>query len=85
MKFDVTAESTDSFNQWVSQVKQASNDLSLARYKKLAKKNMDTKTMSFSSVEDRLFNYIIVQYMVPNGKKMNTMSIPYMFKNSNQR
>ncbi|MDF1760724.1 MAG: ubiquinol oxidase subunit II [Coxiellaceae bacterium] len=85
MKFDVTAESTDSFNQWVSKVKQSSNNLSLARYKKLAKKNTDTKTMSFSSVEDRLFNYIIVQYMVPNGKKMNTMSVPYMFKNSNQR
>ncbi|MDF1796785.1 MAG: ubiquinol oxidase subunit II [Coxiellaceae bacterium] len=85
MKFDVTAESTESFNSWVAKMKQSGNRLSLARYKKLAKQNMDTKPLSFSSVEDRLFNYIIVQYMVPNGSKMNTMTVPYMFKNSNQK
>lgn len=84
MKFDVVAESDDAFKQWVAKAKSTNNDLSLARYKKLAQKSTDTKQQTFSSVEDRLFNYIIVQYMVPNGTKMNTMTVPYMFKNSNQ-
>ncbi len=84
MKFDVTAESDDAFNQWVAQTKQKGNRLSLARYKQLAKKSTDAKQQTFSSVEDRLFNYIIMQYMVPNGKNMNTMTVPYMFKTGNQ-
>lgn len=84
MKFNVTAESNHTFKQWVSHVKQAHNTLSLARYKKLAQKNMNAKPIHFSSVESRLFNYVIVQYMVPNGSKMTTMSVPYIFKNNKQ-
>ncbi|MDF1655304.1 MAG: ubiquinol oxidase subunit II [Coxiellaceae bacterium] len=85
MKFDVTAQSDQDFNKWVATVKQANKKLSLVRYKKLAKQSMDTKPLAFSSVENRLFNYIIVQYMVPNGSKKNTMTVPYMFKNSKQQ
>ncbi len=85
MMFDVTAQSEQDFGKWINSIKQGSDRLSLARYKQLAKKSNDTKPLAFSSVEDRLFNYIIVQYLVPNGTKKNTMTVPYMFKSRNLR
>ncbi len=84
MKFDVTAESDQDFNNWVARMKQTGTKLSLARYKKLAKQNMDTEKLSFSSVQSRLFNYIIMQYLVPNGTKMTPETVPYVFKSSKQ-
>ena len=83
MVFKVKASSDQQFKDWVQSVKESPEKLTLANYKKLSKKSMNNKPEFFSSVQDQLFNYIIMQYLTPNGKNKTTKTVPLVFTDNN--
>lgn len=65
MTFVARASSQDDFNKWVQSAKQSSNTLSVDAYKQLAAPSEDETVQYFSSVENNLFNEIIMSFMMP--------------------
>ena len=65
MKFIAKATSQADFNRWLQTVRQSSGALSLSAYDDLAKPSMDNPQASYSSVENNLYNSIMMKYMAP--------------------
>jgi cytochrome o ubiquinol oxidase subunit 2 len=59
------APSQDAFNQWVKQVQQSPNKLTMDAYNQLVPASTDTSTIYYSNVVDGLFNNIMMKYMMP--------------------
>ncbi|OHA79392.1 MAG: ubiquinol oxidase subunit II [Candidatus Yonathbacteria bacterium RIFCSPHIGHO2_01_FULL_44_41] len=65
MKFVAKASSQEEFDQWVQQVRQSPNTLSLYEYNKLAEKSKNNVVAYYSSAEDGLYGKIIMKFMAP--------------------
>ena len=77
MKFNAIATPTaDDFDAWVAKVKQQGSPLNVEQYKQLAKKSENNPVQYYGSVQQGMFNYIVMQYMHPdsNMKSMGSMS-----------
>jgi cytochrome o ubiquinol oxidase subunit 2 len=65
MTFVAHVSSQDDFNKWVQTVKQSSNALTMDTYKKLAAPSEDETVQYFSSVENNLFDNVVMSFMMP--------------------
>ena len=77
MKFNAIATPTaDDFDAWVTKVRQQGSPLNVEQYKQLAKKSENNPVQYYGSVQQGMFNYIVMQYMHPdsNMKSMGSMS-----------
>jgi cytochrome o ubiquinol oxidase subunit 2 len=63
MTFEAKSVSKSEFDAWVANVKQTSEPLTDATYKKLAAPSERIPPMTYSSVTDGLFNAIMMKYM----------------------
>jgi cytochrome o ubiquinol oxidase subunit 2 len=67
MKFIARASSESSFNNWVNQVSQTNNNLTLGTYVRLAKPSENNPVTYYSSVDETLYDGIVSKYMAPAG------------------
>lgn len=67
MRFTINAGSTDDFNNWLDTAKQSNKRLSYATYSDLAKPSNDTNTIAYSSVDNDLYDTIVMKYMGHGG------------------
>jgi cytochrome o ubiquinol oxidase subunit 2 len=65
MDFTARASSNADFRQWVESAKSSSNPLNRRAYDQLAKPSQDNQVASYSSVENDLFDQVILKYIVP--------------------
>jgi cytochrome o ubiquinol oxidase subunit 2 len=65
MKFIARVSSENDFKQWLKSVKKLSNHLTLETYNKLAKPSENNPIQYYSSVQDDLYNSIIMKFMMP--------------------
>ena len=70
MAFTARVATPDQFNQWVQTVKQSPNALTLDAYNKLVPASKDNSVQYFSSVDNNLFNNIIMKFMGPDMGSM---------------
>ncbi len=68
MTFTAHASSPDEFATWVSAVKQASQSLNLGMYTRLAEPSSYNPVAQYSGVEEGLFDWIVMKYMMPSHK-----------------
>jgi cytochrome o ubiquinol oxidase subunit 2 len=61
-EFHAISMSKEDFEAWVARVKQSSNTLDAATYKKLAEPSSKVPVTYFSGVEPNLFDSIIAKY-----------------------
>ena len=71
MTFKAIAVSPEQFEAWVQKTRQSPDKLDFARYKELAKPSVSNSTVSFSSVNPDLFEYIIRKYDKTMGMNSN--------------
>jgi len=71
MKFVARASSQADFNAWVQSVKESQNKLGLPKYNKLAAPSENNPVALYSSVEEGLYNKIIMKFMAPSGGNMH--------------
>lgn len=78
MKFIAKASSHEDFKAWVASVKNSPKILDFSVYKELAKQDEKTPETFFSSVDEDLFNRIMMQFMAPTEtKKMPKIQTSY--------
>jgi cytochrome o ubiquinol oxidase subunit 2 len=65
MDFTARAVSDKDFDKWVQATRQTSNSLNRRAYDRLAEPSQDNPVTSYSSVEDNLFDQVILKYIVP--------------------
>lgn len=65
MTFEVTSSSTSDFDNWVSDVKQSSQELTEATYNELIKPSIHHPVTFYSSVKKDLYHEIMMKYMAP--------------------
>lgn len=65
MTFKAVASSDDEFESWVANVKSSPRSLDDTEYKELVKQSSYVKPIYYSSVQDGLFNKIVMKYMSP--------------------
>ncbi|TXH60336.1 MAG: ubiquinol oxidase subunit II [Bacteroidia bacterium] len=65
MTFVARVSSRADFLKWVAQVKKSGNNLSAGDYLKLAKPSENNPVVTFASVEPKLYENIIMKYMMP--------------------
>jgi cytochrome o ubiquinol oxidase subunit II len=65
MKFIARSVSSSDFAAWVASVKQASTTLDLAAYNALAAPSEYNPEASYASVDQGLYNYVVMKYMIP--------------------
>ena len=65
MRFKAVASNEVGFQQWVTKTKLSSNKLTLATYKELAGPSKDNPPTFYSSVDENLYDYVVMQYMQP--------------------
>lgn len=70
MRFSAVACPEEAFKNWVSGVKSKGGSLQEANYKELAKPSQYNEVATYGSVEEGLFNHIIMQYMSPEKSEM---------------
>lgn len=64
MTFTAKSVTQNNFNKWVTWVKQSSNPvLDLTTFNKLAQPSQDNPVAYYSSIQDNLFNTIVMKYM----------------------
>ncbi|MBP9741988.1 MAG: ubiquinol oxidase subunit II [Burkholderiales bacterium] len=71
MQFVARATSIADFNKWVDQVKHSGKALNVDEYKKLAQPSEDDPVRVFAWVETRLFDKIIMKFMMPGMEDLN--------------
>jgi cytochrome o ubiquinol oxidase subunit II len=69
MNFDVEVDSSSDFNIWVNSAKQSSEKLTSVNYGELAQPTMKHPHVTYATVEENLFNSIMMKYMT-NSKEM---------------
>jgi cytochrome o ubiquinol oxidase subunit 2 len=65
MKFIAKVASSPEFDAWVKEVKLSNNNLTGAEYVALAKPSQDDPVKYYGAVRDRLFDDIIMKFMMP--------------------
>ena len=76
MRFIARAGSGTEFANWVEQAGTAKNRLSVATYEELAQPSQDTANVLFSSVDDNLYDTIVMKYMMhADTNKSHTMEM----------
>jgi cytochrome o ubiquinol oxidase subunit 2 len=76
MRFQVSASNEDEFESWIAGMQHATTTkLDVASYAKLAKPGIQTKATYYSSVEPRLYDTIIMKYMMPTGSGEGDVSV----------
>lgn len=70
MMFEAKAVNQSDFNAWVKSVQQSPNKLTLDAYNQLVPPSKDTSVHLYSSVDDNLFQDIIMKYMGQDNKDM---------------
>lgn len=65
MRFVARSSTSEGFENWVQKTKQSSDKLSVDEYEKLSQKSRNNKTKHYSSVDNDLYDTIIMKYMVP--------------------
>ena len=72
MKFTAKASSIADFDAWVQSVKGFGNTLGSAEYNKLAEPSENNPVVFYASVEENLFDKIIMKFMVPASPASKT-------------
>lgn len=72
MTFIARVSSEDDFNKWVQSVKQSPNSLTMASYKQLSAPSEDETVQYFSSVENNLFDNVVMSFMMPASAMTTT-------------
>lgn len=78
MTFQVQAGSDIAFQQWVGQVRAASNNLSFESYKQLAEPSEDRSVVYFSSVQKGLYDSIVFKYLAPKDRQVTPENSTHM-------
>ncbi|HET8709471.1 MAG TPA: ubiquinol oxidase subunit II [Candidatus Saccharimonadales bacterium] len=73
MTFTAHASSSDDFMKWVKNTQQAGNDLSLKAYEQLAKPSSDNPIAVYGSVDNHLYDTIVMKYMMPSSHDAHHM------------
>ncbi len=68
MRFIVRAGTQAEFDQWVKTAQASPQALNMLTYNQLAQKSQNNKVEYFSSVEDGLYNHVIMKFMMPANK-----------------
>lgn len=74
MTFTARATSDSDFNQWVQSVKSSGNALSANEYYKLVEPSYDNPVTVYGSVQNHLFDNIIMKFMMPG---MDDLSVDH--------
>lgn len=75
MKFVAKASSQADFDNWVAAVKEKGNVLTFAEYERLAKPSEKNPVITYSSVEENLYNKIMTKFMAPPKESMEHESM----------
>lgn len=75
MRFTAKATSQSDFEYWIQSVKRSPNSLSFEGYNQLALPSEDTPVTVYSSVDNNLYNKIILSFMAPSDGNIH---IPVM-------
>ena len=73
MRFTARASTQEAFNQWVSEVKQSPNKLTVDEYQKLIKPSEKNPVTYYSSVREKLYDSIIMKFMMPGMEDLPIM------------
>ena len=73
MRFTARASSEAEFNQWVNEVKQSPNKLTVAEYQQLVKPSEKNPVTYYSSVREKLYDSIIMKFMMPGMENLELM------------
>ena len=68
MRFEAKSVSDQDFNSWLKSVKSSSNPLTETKYNELAKPTENNPQASYSSVDNNLFNSVMMKYMESGSK-----------------
>ena len=71
MRFTAKVSSNNDFNNWVQSVKKSSNPLNTASYNQLSIPSEYNQRGFYSSVQNGIFNDIMMKYMSPGSQKMH--------------
>lgn len=74
MRFIARSSTSEGFEDWVQKTKQSNDKLSVDEYEKLSQKSRNNKVKYYSSVDNGLYDTIIMKYMRPtkNGQEAKT-------------
>lgn len=76
MTFTVPATNSQDFNSWVKKAKKSNNQLTYAKYTELAKPSTDRQVILYSTVDNNLYDKVIMKYMNPgSGNNMSEMDM----------
>ena len=84
MKFLAKASSLDEFNQWVATVKQSPQQLNQETYDVLAKPSEKNQVEYYSSVTNKLYDNLIMKFMMPMPAGQSADHMQNMGSNSMQ-
>lgn len=65
MRFTARSSTSTGFENWVQKTKQSNDKLSVDEYEKLSQKSRNNKVKYYSSVDNGLYDTIIMKYMAP--------------------
>jgi len=68
MKFIARSATDSDFNTWLNSIKQSGNELTLDSYNNLAQPSSNNPVASYSSVEEGLYNNVMMKYMMPQSE-----------------
>jgi cytochrome o ubiquinol oxidase subunit 2 len=78
MTFVVRSSSQADFENWIDSVKQSPNNLNLDAYTTLAKPSENVLPNYYSSVDDNLYDTVIMKFMAPTASTNATSSMDNM-------
>lgn len=84
MKFLAKASSLDDFNRWVATVKQSPQELNQEAYNVLATPSENNKVEYYSSVQNNLYEDLIMKFMMPMPAGQSADHMQNMGSNSTQ-
>ena len=68
MKFIARSVSQDDFDNWIASARAASTTLDMDAYNQLAAPSQNNPVASYASVDQGLYNYVVMKYMVPDAE-----------------
>lgn len=83
MRFTARASSQADFDAWVARVQQEPKVLSTAAYTKLYEKSIKHPVTLYGSVENNLYDTIVMKYMMPHGDTDTPEATPRQQTNDN--
>ena len=73
MTFSAISSTQDEFDEWVDSVKSSGDSLTRDKYIQLQKPSRDNTVQSYVLSDERLFNWIIMKYMMPQTEGMGSL------------